>query len=658
MQPPSPPPVAAAAPVPADATKQLASATGVRVQGCERTEIDGTYAQAERGGAWPRSCRDYTSEDVNLLIEGRAYGKAIESLQLARKACKADGNWPPMNAYLRELKLKHGASGAPGYDFWSEIVKSGVSLIDKSECEDSDTSVAQSVDFLTGPKPLAEPATAAAKPATSGKDLFAQGKERYGEGEYKEALALYTQALTAFSEADVYWRAVCHNQCGTCHGRMGQGAEAVVSYTQAIASGIAKEQHIWHQNRGMKLKAMGEFVRATKDFERVIELKPESKQAEKARGYLKQIVDPGGYAETESEAQAERERKAEAQITRDVGLVVEGLRKKKAEDGELPGTKKPCRDPSCRDCRARMVEHQTKRGTTSFVMAVCGSDAELRQMSAFVVVTINEIIGPATSRQGIKRLAAVSAEIFSGTLATVILKLECAPHLVAALLEAKDDVTENVTDAWSILHRLSEGDADAVDVLLGEGVFDVALQDIVEVEENQTRIYLAGIVGNLLMDLRGDDEDGQVQEFADCLTQVAADAADALCSSTDEAELRKYFKFLQAMIWAAKQACNLRHRSCSSRMTYAHLMCSGCAPLVVQVSHLLIYQSPACFTDLTILTVVQMMQAITGLLVLPGFVNRIARNDAFAVIQKFGSHFEISGLRCVFIYKSRFFNRK
>jgi hypothetical protein len=120
---------------------------------------------------------------------------------------------------------------------------------------------------------------------------LARGRDLISAGETEAALGVYRRLVAACaSDEQRYWRAVCWNQIGLCQGKLGCDAEAVQAYTEAIESGEENELHIWLQNRGKKLKQLGEVKRAEADFQRVIELRSDSKQAEKARSYLQQLA--------------------------------------------------------------------------------------------------------------------------------------------------------------------------------------------------------------------------------------------------------------------------------------------------------------------------------------------------------------------------------
>lgn len=151
----------------------------------------------------------------------------------------------------------------------------------------SDTaSAASAVDI----KWVAEP------PATGrGRTAFRQAKALFQDGHTEEALRMYTQVRDSLDRSDSYW-AICHNQMGLCYSKLGNDAEAVKSYTTAIETGVHKDMHIWHMNRAVKLKVSGDFERAKADFERVIQLRSDSPQAQKAKDHLARMQSSERYS--------------------------------------------------------------------------------------------------------------------------------------------------------------------------------------------------------------------------------------------------------------------------------------------------------------------------------------------------------------------------
>ena len=127
-----------------------------------------------------------------------------------------------------------------------------------------------------------------ASTATKGRAQFRKAKALFQEGQVEEALRMYTSVRDSLERSDSYW-AICHNQMGLCFSKLGNDAEAIRSYTKAIETGTHKDMHIWYMNRAVKLKVSEDFEGAKADFDRVIELRPDSPQAQKARDHLKQI---------------------------------------------------------------------------------------------------------------------------------------------------------------------------------------------------------------------------------------------------------------------------------------------------------------------------------------------------------------------------------
>jgi tetratricopeptide (TPR) repeat protein len=117
---------------------------------------------------------------------------------------------------------------------------------------------------------------------SSSRTDFRQAKQLFQDGRIEDALRMYTQVQEALDCSDSYW-AICHNQMGLCYSKLGDDDSAIGSYTAAINTGAHKDLHIWHMNRGVKLKAAGQIVRAKADFERVVQLRENSTQAQKVR---------------------------------------------------------------------------------------------------------------------------------------------------------------------------------------------------------------------------------------------------------------------------------------------------------------------------------------------------------------------------------------
>ena len=114
---------------------------------------------------------------VRQSVRGHLYAKAIKCVRQLRKAHKSDDDWEPLNDYLRKLMGKHGTAGKPNHDFWIEIVKAGVTLIDNTEVEDSDTTPQKAQEFIHGASarqvaPTSAPPPTA--PAVDDDDLFDQ----------------------------------------------------------------------------------------------------------------------------------------------------------------------------------------------------------------------------------------------------------------------------------------------------------------------------------------------------------------------------------------------------------------------------------------------------------------------------------------------------
>lgn len=114
---------------------------------------------------------------VRQSVRGHLYGKAIKCLRQLRKAHKSDDDWEPLNDYLRKLLDKHGTAGKPNHDFWTEIVKAGVTLIDNTEVEDSDTTPQKAQEFIHGTSSRQAPPASAPPPTVAemdDEDLFAE----------------------------------------------------------------------------------------------------------------------------------------------------------------------------------------------------------------------------------------------------------------------------------------------------------------------------------------------------------------------------------------------------------------------------------------------------------------------------------------------------
>lgn len=135
-----------------------------------------------------------------------------------------------------------------------------------------------------------------AEPSTGrGRTAFRQAKALFQDGHVEEALRMYTQVRDSLERSDSYW-AICHNQMGLCYSKLGNDAEAIKSYTTAIETGEHKDMHIWHMNRAVKFKVAGDFERAKDDFERVIQLRADSPQAQKAKDHLARMQCPVRYS--------------------------------------------------------------------------------------------------------------------------------------------------------------------------------------------------------------------------------------------------------------------------------------------------------------------------------------------------------------------------
>ena len=87
---------------------------------------------------------------VDQSVRGHLHDKAVVCLRQLRKDCKQDDDWEPINDFLRELRGRHGTAGKPNHAFWEKVVEAGVTLIDTSECEDSDTTPDGARAFLSG----------------------------------------------------------------------------------------------------------------------------------------------------------------------------------------------------------------------------------------------------------------------------------------------------------------------------------------------------------------------------------------------------------------------------------------------------------------------------------------------------------------------------
>lgn len=121
--------------------------------------------------------QEVISQMVRQSVRGHLYAKAIKCLRQLRKAHRSDDDWEPLNGFLRKLLGQHGTAGKPNHDFWLEIVKAGVTLIDQTECEDSDTTPQKAHEFIHGTAGSRQGAAPAAAPpptaaAADDDDLF------------------------------------------------------------------------------------------------------------------------------------------------------------------------------------------------------------------------------------------------------------------------------------------------------------------------------------------------------------------------------------------------------------------------------------------------------------------------------------------------------
>ena len=135
---------------------------------------------------------------------------------------------------------------------------------------------------------------------TGGREAFEQAAALLRSGAVDEALARYhaiRDALdSAASESNptaaaddqgaASW-AICHNQMGTCHQKLGAEAEAVACFTVAVDSAAPKHLHLFLLNRGSCRQASGDLGGARADFENVVALRSGSPDARKARDVRK-----------------------------------------------------------------------------------------------------------------------------------------------------------------------------------------------------------------------------------------------------------------------------------------------------------------------------------------------------------------------------------
>ena len=135
---------------------------------------------------------------------------------------------------------------------------------------------------------------------TGGREAFEQAAALLRSGAVDEALARYhairdalagvASERNATAAADDHgaasW-AICHNQMGTCHQKLGAEAEAVACFTVAVDSAAPKHLHLFMLNRGRVLQAAGDLGGARADFENVVALRSGSPDARKARDVRK-----------------------------------------------------------------------------------------------------------------------------------------------------------------------------------------------------------------------------------------------------------------------------------------------------------------------------------------------------------------------------------
>ena len=132
-------------------------------------------------------------------------------------------------------------------------------------------------------------------PKVTSRADFRHAKQLFQDGRIEEALRMYTLVRDSLDRSDSYW-AICHNQMGLCYSKLGNDELAIASYTTAIETGVHKDLHIWHMNRAVKLKVSGLYDRAKADFDRVVLLRPDSPQAQKAREHLLRLQPSNMYS--------------------------------------------------------------------------------------------------------------------------------------------------------------------------------------------------------------------------------------------------------------------------------------------------------------------------------------------------------------------------
>ena len=133
-----------------------------------------------------------------------------------------------------------------------------------------------------------------------GREAFEQAAALLRSGAVDEALARYhairdaldsaasesTPTAAADDQTAASW-AICHNQMGTRHQKLGAEAEAVACFTVAVDSAAPKHLHLFMLNRGSCRQAAGDLGGARADFENVVALRSGSPDARKARDVRK-----------------------------------------------------------------------------------------------------------------------------------------------------------------------------------------------------------------------------------------------------------------------------------------------------------------------------------------------------------------------------------
>jgi len=101
-------------------------------------------------------------------------------------------------------------------------------------------------------------------------DLKEKGNALFSAGNNREALDMYSQALAKSPPADNKNRAIYFSNCAACHLKLEEWSMAALQCTKAIEANPSFIRP--YQRRAQAKEAMGRFLEAASDLEKVVEL--------------------------------------------------------------------------------------------------------------------------------------------------------------------------------------------------------------------------------------------------------------------------------------------------------------------------------------------------------------------------------------------------